>query len=100
MGKLDAGPLPATGNVRPLVLGSNTGLFLSNDNGANFAPLSGGALLPSTDYTQAAFITDHFDRFYAASDRGGSKSRGLWRTDDGGQSFRSLPPPQPSATAL
>jgi hypothetical protein len=98
--KLDAGPLPPTGNVRPLVVGTNTGLFLSSDNGATFAPLSGGALLPTTDYTQVAFIADHFDRFYAASDGGGSKSGGLWRTDDGGQSFRSLLPPQPSITAL
>jgi hypothetical protein len=98
--KLAAGPLPPTGNVRPLVVGTNTGLFLSNDNGANFAPLSGGALLPTTDYTQVAFITDHFDRFYTASDGGGSKSGGLWRTDDGGQSFRSLQPPQTSVTAL
>jgi hypothetical protein len=98
--KLDAGPLPPTGNVRPLVVGTNSGLFLSSDNGANYAPLSGGALLPTTDYTQVAFITDHFDRFYAASDGGGSKSGGLWRTDDGGQSFRSLLPPQPSVTAL
>ena len=98
--KLSAGPLPPTGNVRPLVVGTNTGLFLSNDNGANFAPLSGGALLPTTDYTQIAFITDHFDRFYAASDGGGSRSGGLWRTDDGGQTFRSLQPPLPSVTAL
>ena len=98
--KLAAGPLPPTGNVRPLVVGTNTGLFLSNDNGATFNPLSGGALLPTTDYTQVAFIADHFDRFYAASDGGGSKSGGLWRTDDGGQTFRSLQPPQPSVTAL
>lgn len=95
-----AGPLPPTGNVRPLLVGTNTGLFLSTDNGAGFAPLSGGALLPTTDYTQLAFITDHFDRYYAASDGGGSKSGGLWRTDDGGQSFRALKPPQPSVTAL
>ena len=98
--KVAAGPLPPTGNVRPLVVGTNTGLFLSNDNAANFAPLSGGALLPTTDYTQVAFITDHFDRFFVASDGGGSKSGGLWRSDDGGQSFRSLQPPQPSVTAL
>jgi hypothetical protein len=98
--KVATGPLPPTGNVRPLVVGTNTGLFLSTDNAANFVPLSGGALLPTTDYTQVAFITDHFDRFYAASDGGGSKSGGLWRTDDGGQSFRSLQPPQPSVTAL
>ncbi len=98
--RLAAGPLPPSGNVRPLVLGTNTGLFLSNDNGATFAPLSGGALLPTTDYTQVDFITDHFDRFYVASDGGGSKTGGLWRSDDGGQSFRPLQPPLPSVTAL
>jgi photosystem II stability/assembly factor-like uncharacterized protein len=98
--KLAAGPLPSTGIVRPLVLGTNTGLFLSNDNGSTFNPLSGGSLLPTTDYTQVSFITDHSDRFYTASDGGGSRSGGLWRTDDGGQTFRSLQPPQPSITAL
>ena len=98
--KLVVGPLPPTGNVRPLALGTNTGLFASTDNGASFTTLSGGALLPTTDYTQVNFIADHFDRFYAASDGGGSKSGGLWRTDDGGQTFRSLQPPEPSVTAL
>jgi hypothetical protein len=98
--RLAAGPLPPTGNVRPLVLGTNTGLFESSDNGASFNTLSGGALLPVTDYTQVNFIADHFDRFYAASDGGGSASGGLWRSDDGGQTFRSLNPPEPSVTAL
>jgi hypothetical protein len=98
--RLAAGPLPPTGNVRPLVVGTNTGLFLSTDNGVTFNPLSGGALLPTTDYTQIDFITDHFDHFYAASDGGGSRSGGLWRTSDGGQSFVSLQPPQASVTAL
>lgn len=98
--KLATGPLPPVGNVRPLILGTNTGLFASTDNGTSFNTLSGGALLPTTDYTQVNFIADHFDRFYAASDGGGSKSGGLWRTDDGGQTFRSLQPPEPSVTAL
>jgi hypothetical protein len=98
--RLAAGPLPPTGNTRPLLVGTNTGLFLSSDNGATFNPLSGGALLPATDYTHIDFIADHPDRFYAASDGGGSKSGGLWRTDDGGQNFRSLQPPHPSVTAL
>jgi len=97
--KLAAGPLPPTGNVRPLVAGTNTGLFTSTDNGTTFDPLSGGALLPSTDYTQIDFITDHFDRFYVASDGGGA-SGGLWRTNDAGQTFTSLQPPQSSVTAL
>ena len=98
--KLVAGPLAPAGNIRPLVVGTNTGLFQSSDNGASFDPLSGGGLLPTTDYTQVSFVTDHFDHFYAASDGGGSGSGGLWRTRDGGQTFTSLEPPQPSVTAL
>ena len=98
--KLVAGPLPPTGNVRPLVVGTNTGLFASSDNGASFTPLSGGGLLPTTDYTQVSFITDHHDRFYAASDGGGSGSGGIWRTNDGGKTFASLQSPEPAVTAL
>ena len=98
--KVVAGPLPPTGNVRPLIVGTNTGLFGSNDNGASFAPLSGGGLLPTTDYTQVIFITDHHDRFYAASDGGGSGSGGLWRTNNGGRTFTSLQSPEPAVTAI
>ena len=98
--RLAAGPLPPTGNVRPLLIGTNTGLFASSDNGTSFNPLSGGGLLPTTDYTQVAFVTSHYDRFYAASDGGGSKSGGLWRTGDGGRTFTSMQPPQSSVTAL
>lgn len=98
--KLAAGPVPPTGDTRPLVAGTNAGLFGSSDNGTTFSPLSGGDLLPSTDYTQIAFITDHYDRFYAASDGGGSRAGGLWRTNDSGQTFISLMPPLPSITAF
>ncbi len=73
--RLASGPLPPTGNVRPLLLGTNTGLFHSRDNGATFAPLSGGGLLPTTDYTQTDFITVHYDRFYVASDGADSGGR-------------------------
>jgi photosystem II stability/assembly factor-like uncharacterized protein len=96
---LAAGPLPPTGDTRPVIAGTNAGLFASTDNGASFVALS-GANLPSTDYTQVAFITDHSDRFYAASDGGGSGAGGLWRTNDAGQTFMSLVPPMPSITAL
>jgi hypothetical protein len=98
--KLAAGPLPPVGDTRPLIAGTNAGLFSSTDNGASFTPLSGGAQLPSTDYTQIAFVTDHFDRFYTASDGGGSGAGGLWRTSDAGLSFTSLAPPMRSITAL
>jgi hypothetical protein len=98
--KLAAGPLPPTGNVRPLVVGTNTGLFASKDNGASFTPLSGGGLLPTTDYTQVSFITNHHDRYYVASDGGGSGAGGLWRTNNAGQAFTSLAAPEPSVTAL
>jgi hypothetical protein len=95
-----AGPLPPTGTVRPLIVGTNAGLFTSRDNGVTFTPNSGGGLLPSTDYTQVAFITTHFDRYYAASDGGGSALGGLWKTRDAGRSFTSLAPPMSSVTAL
>jgi len=98
--RLVAGPLPPTGNVRPLVAGTNAGLFSSADNGATWTPLSGGDLLPSTDYTQAAFVTDHYDRFYVGSDGGGSRAGGLWSTRDKGQHFSSMVPPLASITAL
>ena len=96
---MTAGPLPPTGNVRPLILGTNAGLFTSRDNGASFIPNSGGGLLPSIDYTQVVFVTTHFDRYYTASDGGGSVG-GLWKTGDGGRSFTSLAPPVQSVTAL
>jgi hypothetical protein len=95
-----AGPLPPNSIVRPLIVGTNAGLFTSRDNGANFTPNSGGSLLPSTDYTQIAFVTTHFDRYYTASDGGGSASGGLWRTRDAGAHFASLAPPIPSVTSL
>ena len=98
--KLATGPLPPKGNIRPLVMGTNTGLFASKDNGSTFAPLSGGGLLPTTDYTQVSFITNHFDRYYVASDGGGSGAGGLWRTSNAGQLFASLRPPEASVTAL
>ncbi|HEY5034286.1 MAG TPA: hypothetical protein VIJ30_04115 [Candidatus Dormibacteraeota bacterium] len=95
-----SGPLPPAITIRPLAVGTNSGLFTSINNGASFTPSSGGGLLPSTDYSQIAFVTTHFDRFYAASDGGGSTSGGLWRTRDAAHHFTSLSPPMPSVTAL
>lgn len=97
---LAAGPLPAQQNVRPLLLGTNTGLFLSNDNGASWQQLTAGGSLPATDFTAAAFVTSHPDRFYVASDGGASPAGGLWSTGDSGAHFNSLSPPAPAVTAL
>jgi len=98
--RLASGPLPPRGDVRPLVVGTNAGLFISSDNGKTFTALTGGLLLPSTDYTQIGFVFDHFDRFVVASDGGGGASGGLWATADSGQHFSDLQPPLPSVTAL
>jgi len=98
--KLAAGPLPPNADVRPLVVGTNAGLFISHDNGKTFTALSGGALLPSTDYTQVGFTSAHFDRFFVASDGGGAESGGVWSTADSGKHFSDLLPPLPSVTAL
>ena len=43
---LAAGPLPAQQSVRPLLLGTNTGLFLSTDNGSSWQQLTAGGALP------------------------------------------------------
>lgn len=98
--RLATGPLATGATVRPLLVGTNTGLFISPDNGATFTALSGAQLLPSIDYTQAVFTAGHFDRFYAASDGGGGGTGGLWATADSGQHFSSLQPPIQSITAL
>jgi photosystem II stability/assembly factor-like uncharacterized protein len=88
-------------NVRTLLMGTNSGLYVSIDNGANWnGPLSGGGTLPATDFNQLAFVRDRFDRFYVASDGGGSDRGGLWFTGDGGSHFTSLQPPLPEVTAL
>lgn len=98
--RIAAGPLPPNATVRPLVVGTNSGLFISSDNAATFTALSSGALLPSTDYTQVGFTAAHFDRFYVASDGGGGENGGIWATADSGQHFASLRSPLQSVTAL
>ena len=98
--RLASGPVRPGANIRPLIVGTNTGLFISSDNGSSFTALSGAQLLPSIDYTQAAFAGGHFDRFYVGSDGGGSNAGGVWATADSGQHFSSLRPPAGSVTAL
>ena len=96
---LAAGPLPAGGSVRPLLMGTNAGLFASADNGAKWDQVTGGGGLPATDFAAIAFSA-HPERYYVASDGGGSSGGGLWVTTDSGQHFSSLRPPLPAVTAL
>jgi len=85
------------GSSRPVVVGTNSGAFLSNDGGSTWAQVGG---LPAIDFTSAAYVANHADRFYVASDGGGTQSGGVWSTADSGQSFRSLASPIGSVTAL
>lgn len=97
---LTAGPLLAQQAVRPLLLGTNTGLFMSVDNGGTWQQLTGGGVLPATDFTAAGFVANRSERFYVASDGGSSELGGLWSTTDAGAHFSSLKPPLPAVTAL
>ena len=85
------------GASRPVVVGTNTGAYLSSDGGSTWAQVAG---LPAIDFTSAAYVANHADRFYIASDGGGTQSGGVWSTADSGQSFRSLVSPIGSVTAL
>ena len=94
---LAAGPLPPRSDTRPLLLGTNVGAFLTTDNGASWSALAG---LPATDFNAVAFVRDHPERFYLASDGGDTDNGGVWVTSDGGRSFRTLNPPLPAVTAI
>jgi hypothetical protein len=85
---------------RPLLMGTNVGLFASPDQGVTWQQVTGGGVLPGTDFTGLAASPRHPERLYAASDGGGSGRGGLWASADGGGHFTSLAPPQPEVTAL
>ena len=96
---LAGGPPPRQG-ARPLLMGSNTGLFMTRDGGASWQQLTGGGALPATDVSSLAVAPRRADRLYVASDGGGSAQGGLWVSPDGGAHFASLAPPVPGVTAL
>jgi photosystem II stability/assembly factor-like uncharacterized protein len=91
---LAGGPAAGQG-PRGLLMGTNTGLFMSRDSGASWQQLSGG-----TDFTSLVVAPRRADRLYVASDGGGSASGGLWVSSDAGGHFASLAPPQPEVTAV
>jgi photosystem II stability/assembly factor-like uncharacterized protein len=92
-------PVPGGGTPR-LLLGTNAGLFASDDEGATWQQLTSDGVLPPTTFTAVGFAPQRPQRLYVASDGGGSSQGGLWVSDDGGTHFTSLQPPAPSVTAL
>lgn len=94
------GTLPPKTDTRPVLLGTNTGLYSTSDNGGTWQQLTGGGALPATDFNQVTFTAAHADRYYVASDGGGSALGGVWSTTDGGQHFYPLRPPLSPVTAL
>ena len=95
-----AGGPPARQGARALLMGTNTGLFMTGDHGASWQQLTGGGALPGTDVTALAMSPRRPDRLYVASDGGGSAQGGLWVSSDGGAHFASLVPPMAEVTAL
>jgi len=85
---------------RPLLMGTDAGLFASPDRGATWRQLTGAGSLPATDFTAFAAAPRHPARMYVASDGGGSDRGGLWVSADGGVHFVSLAPPRPEVTAV
>jgi photosystem II stability/assembly factor-like uncharacterized protein len=96
---LAVGPEQRQGG-RPLLVGTNTGLFMTRDGGASWQQLTGGGALPATDVTSLALAPRRADRLYIASDGGGSAYGGLWVSSDAGGHFASLASPVPGVTAL
>ena len=96
---LASGPAPRQG-ARSLLMGTNTGLFVTRDQGASWQQLTGGDALPATDVSSLAVAPRRADRLYAASDGGGSAQGGLWVSPDAGGHFASLAPPVQGVTAF
>lgn len=93
------GPVPRQGALS-LLVGTNTGLFGTTDQGATWRQLTGGGALPATDVSSLAIAPRRADRLYVASDGGGASQGGLWVSSDAGGHFASLAPPVPGVTAL
>jgi photosystem II stability/assembly factor-like uncharacterized protein len=96
---LAGGPAQRQG-VRALLMGTNTGLFVTRDGGASWQQLTGSDAMPATDVTSLMPSPRRADRLYVASDGGGAAQGGLWVSSDAGGHFASLAPPVPEVTAL
>jgi photosystem II stability/assembly factor-like uncharacterized protein len=92
---LSAGPLPAGADVRPLLAGTNEGLFTSADAGSTWTEITGiPPINPEAPkprpYNITAFAPDEPALLYAGSDGISGQGAGLWRSRDGGSTWGGI----------
>jgi len=96
---LSVGALPAGAQNRPVLAGTATGLFRSDDGAATWTQVNG---LPETDINVVLFNPSNSDQLYAASD-GDVGNGGVFRSLDRGSTWSPLGfglPANPRVTAL
>jgi hypothetical protein len=90
---------PSGGTDPPLLAGTSSGLFRSDDRGLTWSALAG---LPSTDFNIALFNPANPDQIYVGSD-GDQGNGGVFRSLDRGASWSTFGaglPAKPRVTAL
>lgn len=96
---LSVGAPPAGAQARPVLAGTATGLFRSDDGAATWTQVNG---LPETDINVVLFNPSNPDQLYAASD-GDVGNGGVFRSLDRGSTWSPLGfglPANPRVTAL
>ena len=97
-----AGPLPATGQSRPLLVTTAKGVYHSGDGGTTWTSSTG--IADQVNLTVSAFSPLDPNLVYAGADAGGSSGGVLMRSTDSGASFNvvadALPDGQRNVDAL
>jgi hypothetical protein len=85
---ISAGPLPGSGQPRPLVVTTTKGVYHSIDGGTTWTSSTG--VPDQTTLTVAAFSPLDPNLVYAGADAGGSSGGGLMRSTDSGATFTAV----------
>jgi hypothetical protein len=83
-----AGPLPATGQARPLLVTTAKGVYHSGDGGNTWTSSTG--IPDQTNLTVSTFSPLDPNLVYAGADAGGSSGGVLMRSTDSGASFTAV----------
>jgi hypothetical protein len=83
-----AGPLPATGQPRPLLVTTSKGVYHSGDGGTTWTSSTG--VPDQTNLTVTAYSPLDPNLVYAGADAGGSSGGVLMRSTDSGASFTAV----------